>query len=324
MINNYTPKLMYRAEDKFAPIPPGEAGLPTIVAEPWLEVENGKHDIEGTYFDRDGNLYYTETSRSRLHRVNVETKEDTLVYEDPEGRLMSAAKVHKDGRIFVPSVGPKYDYGYVFHINPDGTDYTKILEGHVYDDMTFDSQGGFYYTHMLGSVADPIGGVYYVHPDHKTITPLLEGLCCPNGVALSKDERVVWITESTAMRLLRVELTPDGGPTDIAAFGVHVPYYFTGGGVCDSCEIDDDDNLYVSLYGQGRVLVFNPQGWPIGQILMPGREQGLHLGTTHSMIQPGTDDIYICACTGPGTGKNSWIFKAKAFAEAYTGGFTFK
>ena len=49
----------------------------------------------------------------------------------------------------------------------------------------------------------------------------------------------------------------------------------------DSVCIDSDDNLYVAMYGQGRVLVFNKRGYPIGQILMPGRDEGKMLRSTH-------------------------------------------
>lgn len=325
MLNDYTPKLTYRAEDKFAPIPPQEAGLQTIYAEPWLKVEQTCFsDLEGTYFDKAGHLYFTEAGpeASKLHRVDIDKKEDVIVYEDKERRAMSAAKVHKDGRIFIPSVGPTFEHGYVFSVNPDGTDHKIIIEGHVIDDMQFDANGGFYYTHMLGDISDPIGGVYYVSPDFKTVTPLLDKLACPNGVAISKDGKVIWITESCTNRLIRVTLAPNGGPTDIAPFGVNVPYRFTGSGVCDSCEIDDDDNLYVSMYSQGRVMVFNKTGWPIGQILLAGREEGFHLGTTHSAIRPGTDEIYICTNDAE---KGAWIFRARAFANAdVTSGYQFR
>ena len=60
----------------------------------------------------------------------------------------------------------------------------------------------------------------------------------------------------------------------IAPFGATIPYYFTGHEGPDSVCIDSDDNLYVAMYGQGRVLVFNKRGYPIGQILMPGRDEG--------------------------------------------------
>lgn len=323
MLNNYLPKLRYNGEDKHAPIPPAERGLQTIWAEPWLEVPNGRYDIEGTYFDREGRLLYCETMLSKLHRVDVDTREDVVLYEDKEGRQMSAAKAHKDGRIFIASVGPIYDGGYVFAYDEKDNSYETIVEGHTYNDLVFDSKGGFYYSHMKGDVGNPIGGVYYVAPDHKTVTPLITNLLCPNGVTLSKDEKVVWVTECTGNRLLRIDLDPNGGPTDIVPFGVHVPYRFIGDGVADSIEIDNDDNLYVAMWNQGRILVFNYYGWPIGQILLPGREEGLHLGSTHCAIRPGTDEIYICAGSTR-EGENSWIFRARAFAEAYTGGFTFQ
>lgn len=324
MINNYIPTLKYGPEDKIAPIPPQEAAVQTVTAEPWLKVEQTCFsDLEGTNFDREGYFWFVEAGAlaSKLHRVNVETKEDVVIYEDPEKRAMSAVKPHKNGRIYIPSVGPVFEKGYVFSCNPDGTDYRIELEGHVVDDMCFDSNGGYYYTHMYGSVSDPVGGVYYVSPDGRTVTPLLDKLCSPNGVALSKDEKTIWITESSAMRLLRVSLDPEGGPTDIVPFGVHIPYYFTGGGVCDSCEIDDDDNLYVSMYDQGRVLVFNKAGWLIGQIILPGRENGDHLGTTHTAIRPGTNEIFICT----NDAKNgAWIFRAGAFAKASLSSYQFR
>lgn len=324
MINDYTATLKYNSEDKFAPIPPAERMLQTIIAEPWHKVRQPDFsDLEGLCFDREGNLWYVEAkaSASRLHKIDMKTKEDIVIYEDPKKRAMSAVKIHKDGTVFIPSVGPDFNSGYIFTINPDGTGFEVLMEGHVYDDLVFDSKGGFYYTHMLGDVANPIGGVYYVHPDRKTVTPLLERLCCPNGVALSKDEKVVWITESNSMRLTRVKLDPEGGPTDIAPFGVNVPYTFTGGGVADSCYVDDDDNLYVAMYDQGRVMVFNPAGWPIGQVLLAGREDGFHLGSTHPMIRPGTNELYICTNDPV---KGAWIFKAGAFAKANENGYQFK
>ena len=67
----------------------------------------------------------------------------------------------------------------------------------------------------------------------------------------------------------------------IAPFGATIPYYFTGHEGPDSVCIDSDDNLYVAMYGQGRVLVFNKRGYPIGQILMPGRDEGKMLRSTH-------------------------------------------
>lgn len=318
----FIPTLKYRADSKFAPIPPWEADLQTVVAEPWLQVGTDPLILEGVTFDAEGNMWFIEDTTSRAHKVNMETKEDTIVYVDPEKRSMSSCKHHANGKVYIPSVGTDFEHGYVFTMNPDGTDYQVLLEGHVFDDLTFDSKGGFYYTHFYGSVPEPKGGVYYVAPDGKTVTPLLEGLAGPNGVALSKDEKVVWITESNAMALTRVELTGNG-PTDIAPFGVKQVYHFTGGGCADSCEIDADDNLYVAMYNQGRVLVFNAAGYPIGQVLIPGRENGNLLRSTHPFVRPGTNELYICTHDDE---NGAWIFRAGAFAkgEGHGNGYAYK
>ena len=98
-------------------------------------------------------------------------------------------------------------------------------------------------------------GAYIMSPDFKSITPVIQNISVANGVALSTDERVLWVTETTTNRLHRIELEEDG--VTIAPFGATIPYYFTGHEGPDSCCIDSDDNLYVAMYGQGRVLVFN-------------------------------------------------------------------
>ncbi len=316
MTNNDYESLVYGPETKIAPIPPAEQGLQTIVAKPWLKVsQECASDLEGTNFDNEGNLWFVEAGgvASRLHKVNCDTKEDTVVYADPLKRAMSSVCFAPDGRVWIPSVGPTFDHGYIFSCNPDGSDYRVELEGPVVDDMCFDSKGGYYYNNFVGNVSNPCGSVYYVTPDHKQTIPLLSNLAGPNGMCLSSDEKTAWITESNGMRLIRVSLDPNGGPTDIAPFGVHIVYTFMGGGVCDSCEIDGDDNLYVAMYEQGRIMAFNKYGWPIGQVLLEGRDKGENILCTHCAIRPGTNEMYICT-NDPKNG--AWIFKAGAFAKS--------
>jgi lactonase len=78
---------------------------------------------------------------------------------------------------------------------------------------------------------------------------------------------------------------------------------------------DADDNLYVAMYGQGRVLAFNRNGIPIGQVLLPGREEGHNLRSTSMAIRPGSNDLYVVTNDATG-GQGATIFRAKAFASA--------
>ena len=117
--------------------------------------------------------------------------------------------------------------------------------------MVFDSKGGFYFTDFRGYSTNPKGGVYYVSPDFKTVTPVIQNISVANGVALSTDEKILWVTETTTNRLHRIQLEDDGVTVP---FGATIPYYFTGHEGPDSVCIDSDDNLYVAMYGQEGVF----------------------------------------------------------------------
>ncbi|HEY1379536.1 MAG TPA: SMP-30/gluconolactonase/LRE family protein, partial [Gemmataceae bacterium] len=96
--------------------------------------------------------------------------------------------------------------------------------------------------------------------------------------------------------------------------GTAVAYHFTGPAP-DSMRADGDGNLYVAMYGQGRVLVLNRNGIPIGQVLLPGRDEGHNMSSTSLAIKPGTNDLYVVATDGAG-GRGSTIFHAKGFTKA--------
>jgi lactonase len=178
------------------------------------------------------------------------------------------------------------------------------------NDLVFDAQGGFYFTDFRGASTDPNGGVYYVASDLGTITPVLPHLAMANGVALSPDGKELWATEFSRNLLHRVELAT---ATTVAPFGSAIAYHFTGPAP-DSMRADADGNLYVAMYGQGRVLVFNRNGIPIGQVLLPGREQGHNLRSTSMAIRPGTEDVYIVTNDAAG-GRGATIFHAHAFTH---------
>lgn len=307
------PALAYDAQTRGpAPIPPSERGLQTVVARPWFKLSDEGLQLEGPSFDRDGNLLVVEVFGGRVFRL---TPDQTLSTVLGGSKLGSAGLgVHKDGRIFIAGLGNFKDTGSVVAVRPDGSGMQTIIPpeaGYLPDDLVFDARGGFYFTDFQGISTDPKGGVHYVSPDFKTVTPVLPHLAVPNGVALSPDGRELWVTEFSRGLLHRVELAD---ATTIAPFGTAIAYHFTGPAP-DSMRADADGNLYVAMYGQGRVLVFNRNGMPIGQVLLPGREEGHNLRSTSMAIRPGTDDLYIVTNDWKG-GQGSTIFHAKAFAKA--------
>ncbi|MCM3024853.1 SMP-30/gluconolactonase/LRE family protein [Heyndrickxia ginsengihumi] len=313
------PALVYNeVSEKEVPILAEEKNLQTITAEPWLKISDKGMQLEGLCFDRESNLFLLEVFGGQVFKVTLPKKEITTIV-GANNLNLAALKIHKDGRLFLCALGDFESKGGIFSIQPDGSNMEVIIPdsaGYCVDDLVFDSKGGFYFTDFRGHSSNPVGGVYYVSPDFQTITPILQNMAGPNGVALSVDERRLWVAETNANRLHHVELMEDG--VTIPPFGASVPYHFTGLLGLDSCCIDSDDNLYVAMYEQGRVLIFNKKGYPIGQILIPGREYGHMLRSTHPAFIPGTDQLIICSNDGDG-GEGSWLYTAKGFAKGKMG-----
>ncbi|MEP7245930.1 MAG: SMP-30/gluconolactonase/LRE family protein [Gammaproteobacteria bacterium] len=296
------------------PIPPSERGLHTVTAEPYFHVSDKGLQLEGASFDRNGDLLFVDVFGGTIFRLTAAKKLSVVLPANPLGAAGLA--IHKGGRIFVAGLGNFVDTGSLFWINPDGSNLTTIVPasaGYLADDLIFDANGGFYFSDFRGASTTPVGGIYYVSPDLKTITPVLPRMAIANGVCLSPDGKALWATETGAGRLHKVELS---APATIARFGTEVPYYFNGFAP-DSIRADSAGNVYVAMYSQGRVLVFNPNGIAIGQILLPKRESGHNLRTTTVGFFPGTDDMVILTNDGD-AGEGAWIFRAKGYAKGLT------
>jgi lactonase len=307
------PALVYNAQTRGpVPIPPSERGLQTVVAEPWFKVSDEGRVLEGPAFDRDGNLLFCDVTGGRVLRLAPDKRLSTVVSTGNLGP--GGLAVHKDGRIVIAAMDMSKGVGSIVAVKPDGSGMQPIVPpeaGYMPNDLVFDARGGFYFTDFRGASTDPKGGVYYVSSDFGTVTPVLPRLAMGNGVALSPDGKELWATEFSRNLLHRVDLAD---ATTATPFGTAIAYHFTGPAP-DSMRADADGNLYVAMYGQGRVLAFNRNGIPIGQVLLPGRERGHNLRSTSMAIKPDADDLYIVTSDGEG-GQGATIFHAKTFAKA--------
>lgn len=309
------PKLSYNFDSSFIPLNHSDSNLQTIIAEPWFEVDKNGIQLEGVCFDRSGkNLFFVEVFGGSVFKLELDHMKLSKIQE-PKGYAVGAVKVHKDGRVFICSMGNLKGQGGVFAVKPDGSDFETILhpdKDFCVDDLAFDNKGGFYFTDFKGVATNPEGGVYYVSPDYKKVTPILQNLAIANGVAMTPDYKNLWVTEVAGNRVLYVELKEDG--VTIAPFGASVVCHLTGHLGPDSCCVDEDGNLYIAMYNQGRVLVLNKMGFPIGQIVLPEAAYGHMLRTTSIAFMPESDQVVICSNDGDG-GKGSWLYTARGFAE---------
>lgn len=236
------------------PIPPWERPLQTVEAQPYFNVSQASLVLEGIVFDRNNNLLFVDVATGRVFKLTPERQLSIVLKENSFGA--SGLAVHKDGRIFIASVGDM-QRGSVRAIEPNGTREQMIVApdtGFLVNDLVFDNQGGFYFTDSRGNSADPQGGVFYVSPNVGSIHAILPGLAVGNGIAIDPAGSQIWATEHAKNRLHRVRLSD---ATTVAPFGSVVTYQFTGPAP-DGARVDSEGNVYVAISGQGRVsFLFN-------------------------------------------------------------------
>lgn len=295
------------------PLPADEKALPTVEAVPLAVVGNNGQTLEGAMFDASGNLFFCNTSDRKVMRLSPDGKLETVI--ELEELSPGGLAFHKDGRLFIAALDLKRNIGEVLALVP-GDDKTEIIlpgkAGYMPNDLVFDANGGFYFSDFKGNSTTPEGGIYYVSPDFKNITPVMPNMAKANGVALSPDGRVLWATEYGRNLLHRTDLA---SPTSITPTGSKIPYHFTGIAP-DSMRVDSKGNVYVALMGQGRVMIFNQYGLPIGQALLPERDMGNNLRSASLALHPAREEMRIVAGNIAGAAsQKATVFTAPAFAR---------
>lgn len=182
---------------------------------------------------------------------------------DPQGRLALAQ--HGDRRI------ARYDAQTKTFVTV-----ADRFEGKRFNspnDLCFDRSGNVFFTDppygMQTNTDSEIGfnGVYRATPDGK-VTLITRELERPNGIALSPDERTLYVANSHGPRpiLLAIELNAQGEPGRGRVFFDTKPLMQQKRrGVPDGMRVDAAGNVWAT--GPGGVLVLSPAGKHLGTIL---------------------------------------------------------
>lgn len=298
-------------ERSASPIPQAERGIVQNLAEPWFEVSKDNNILEGAIFDKAGNLLFCDVSERKVKRLTPDKKLDTLV--ELEELQPGGLAWHGDGRLFIAALDLAAGKGGILAWEPETGKLETIIgteKGFWPNDLVCDHNGGLYFSDFRGSASKPVGGIYYLHPDLKTISPVIPNMGQANGVALSPDGKTLWATEFAKNRLHRAILTD---AVTISPTGSAIPYHFIGAAP-DSMRVDARGNVYVALYGQGRAMIFNSNGIPIGQVLLPERENGKNLLSTSLALDPESKAMFIVTSNAE-AGQPAGIFKGSSLSS---------
>jgi gluconolactonase len=213
----------------------------------WQEAGNNGDGIVGT---SDGGLLLAQNDDSVVLKLDKNGKPSAAYRDTHTGGALSASA--KGNRMFVVERGL---HQRIEQLTPQRMVFADAYNGEpidciggVLNDIVADSRGGAYFT---------MGGLFYADPSGK-ITKYGENLTT-NGVTLSPNEKVLYVTNGTTLAAFDVQA--DGSLTNQRE---HVKFTAGGG---DGSTIDGKGNIYVTT-GAG-VEVISPDGKTLGVIPTP-------------------------------------------------------
>ena len=305
------------------------AAIPGVVraGAPIERILTGFDGLDDPIGLTDGSLVFSEPGARRIHRMNTstnavsvlvaESNESHGVTEDATGRLISAQAW--DGSTRIGVIHPPERQA-VLSANFEGRPFSRP------NDLIVTRRGGVYFTDpgltvqqaeaLVKRLGTPLGprlppAVYYIPPGGAAIK-IEDKMIRPNGIQLSRDEKVLYISDSNGADVIAWDIQPDGRVRNRRAFGT-----LTGrstrdnglGGIrtfADGMTIDNEGRLYVATGGGVEVL----------------SEQGQHLGTIPVRCPPADCQNLAFAGNEKRTlyiGGAGSLYKVETIARGFTG-----
>ncbi len=210
----------------------------------------------------DIGLIFSESQANRIVRLDERDQPVTFI-----GDLLNPLGMTVDGQGQLISIQTKPGFMGPRVVWPKGKE--RIIadnyQGKPFgrpNDILADKKGGVYFT-------DPTGTAVYYVPPGGTIMRVADDVGRPNGLMLSRDEKVLYINDTGGINLYALDIQPDGRLTNRRVFATYVGRTAASTpaapvSAADGLTIDDDGRFY-SLTEAG-IEVISPTGQALGVI----------------------------------------------------------
>ncbi len=239
-----------------------------LILEPnkdWELVGEGYKLTEGPAVDRDGNIFFTDIQNSRIHKISAVDGKITVFKEDTAAS--NGTMFGPDGRLYVCENGRKRIVAY----DKDGTA-SVIAEGVNSNDLAVNRNGEIYFTEP------PTKRVWFI--DAKRNKRVVhEGIDSPNGVRLSADQSLLYVTDYRGKFVWSFQVQPDGSLANGQPFYRLETPDDSSVSHADGMTVDTESYLYVATRAglqicdqAGRVVAIlnKPQEAPLTNVLLAG------------------------------------------------------
>ncbi|HEY1599575.1 MAG TPA: SMP-30/gluconolactonase/LRE family protein [Pirellulales bacterium] len=223
---------------------------------------------EGPASDREGNVFFSDIPRSRIMCWSTDGVLSTF-RENSGGS--NGLCFDKQGNLLACEGGARR----LTSTAPDGkvTVLVDNYEGKKFNspnDLWIDPQGGVYFSDPRYGGMDglelPGFYVFYLAPDHKQLTRVIDDMVKPNGLVGSADGKHLYVTDAGGGKTYVYAIKPDGSLADKRLFAEQGS---------DGMARDEQGNIYLTDRG---ITVYNAAGKKIETIAIPEGPANLKFG----------------------------------------------
>ncbi len=107
------------------------------------------------------------------------------------------------------------------------------------------------------------GQLWRIEPDGQTIL-LADSMGTTNGIALSPDEKTLYVNESVQRKIWKFDVDEAGNLSNKKLFAEFPDHGF------DGMKCDAEGNLYATRYGKGTIVILSPNGELLREVQMKG------------------------------------------------------
>jgi gluconolactonase len=265
-----------QADDPVTPAIPGVAAGGVVIEL----IKDGFKGTEGPIAHSDGSLLFTETQANNIVRIAPDDKVSVFLKNSngsnglawtPEGEIVAVQTVKTKVGVVYPA-NKKKTLAEKF----EGTEFQRP------NDLVRANSGVIYFTDSGTRPTKDKPNPPPSHPGVFRISPagelkrLANDIERPNGIQLSKDEKVLYVANTPGEHILAYDIAADGSISNRRNFAKLEGWKQGEDGWssgADGLALDDEGRLYVA--SNAGVEVFDATGAALGVIPIPKKPQNL-------------------------------------------------
>lgn len=219
-------------------------------------------NIEGPAFDKKGNLYVVNFGKDGTVGVVKPDGTAGLFIDLPEGSTANSAKFDSKGFMYLAD----YTGHNVLKVDMK----SKAVSVYVHNDRFNQPNDIIINKKDQIFASDPnwkegTGQLWRIDIGGKAVL-IAEQMGTTNGIALSPDEKTLYVNESVQRKIWTFNVDATGNISNKRLFADFPDFGF------DGMACDNKGNLYVTRYGKGVIAIMSPQGKLLREVELKGKK----------------------------------------------------